>query len=161
MRISRTVNINRVSVAGIALALSITVQSGFADVTQAHAPSEVVFNLDTNPDFSHYREQLKAYAKEYNPKLKNSFCIIGYHDTALGNDAPYRTEIYWKEGHKILSWGGGKYDIAATAKAIDLLTDVVNSEDQIAGSTYLVTKKWVSDVIADCNKYGVNITFEH
>ncbi|HEU4495414.1 MAG TPA: hypothetical protein VFR70_00005 [Flavobacterium sp.] len=40
----------------------------------------------------------------------------------------------------------------------DLDTDVVNTNNDIRGSTYLVGRAWVNEILCDCRKYGDSFT---
>lgn len=78
------------------------------------------------------------------------FCIAGYQ--ASSSDGDKRTWIHWTEGHLIILWHGGA--IAQSRRIIDLRRDVVATEFDRHGSTYLVSRKWVNRIIADCGQQG-------
>ena len=63
------------------------------------------------------------------------------------------------QGDRIFEWGGGESKIASPQE-INLKTDVVSSESEIKGSTYVVTQEWVSRLRDACNCFGrkVHIT---
>ena len=83
------------------------------------------------------------------------FCIVGYQNTTDG-----RAWIHWVEGHQIILWWGAnnplgaKSAIARSRRVLDLKKDVVPSDADLKGSTYLVTRDWVAQVLADCQARG-------
>jgi hypothetical protein len=156
------ININRFFIMIFTLAMSIVCQSGFAETTEAHESGEVVFNLDTTKYFTHYREQIKRFAKNYNPHDDNEFCIIGYYDTTKRDiHSLYRANIYWRQGHEVIFWFGGdnENDLAESYKSVDLLNGLATSKKELDSGVATYTKKWASDVIKDCYKYGKVIKF--
>ena len=45
----------------------------------------------------------------------------------------------------------------SSRRILDLERDVVESEADVAGSTYLVTREWVSKQKARCDRHGVAV----
>jgi hypothetical protein len=155
-------NMSRIFISVFTFSILIASQNVFAEKMEAHEPSEVVFNLDTTKYFTHYREQLKHFAEDFNPNSDNEFCIIGYYDTKkTDDDFLYRTNIYWKQGNKILFWSGGddENDISNSVKIVDLLSDIPKKKEEYKYKTAPYTQKWASDVIKDCYKNGHVVRF--
>ena len=91
------------------------------------------------------------------------FCIAGYQSA---NRDEQRAWIYWAEGRKIILWRGAsnpqsaKTSIARSRVITDLKKDVVPTQADIKGSTYLVTQAWVNRVISDCDARGSKYQIE-
>ncbi|RYH53524.1 MAG: hypothetical protein EON54_13655 [Alcaligenaceae bacterium] len=93
----------------------------------------------------------------------NRFCFLKFAPRAgLQGDRGSMLMI-WHNGGEILNslgrvatgdeaaWLG---ESEALAKSVNLATDVVESEEQIAGSTYLVDRAWVNRTLSNCKKAG-------
>jgi hypothetical protein len=107
------------------------------------------FDVAKDEDFSRYEAALGDYVAHNVPARQADFCIIGF---AHGED--WRTAwVLWPEGDRVLEWGGGEPDMAAPQQ-INLKTDVVSSEREIRGSTYLVTQQWVDRLRKACACLG-------
>jgi len=85
-------------------------------------------------------------------KPAQSFCIVGYQ-SSTANDK--RAWIHWPQGHKLILWSGGTAALANSRRITDLTKDVVASEADIQGSTYLVTQAWANQVLSDCATRGI------
>ena len=48
-------------------------------------------------------------------------------------------------------------DLSIFKEPLDLRTDVVRTERDINGSTFLVTRAWVNDVLRHCAKDGAEV----
>ena len=93
----------------------------------------------------------------------NRFCFLKFAPIAgLQGDRGSMLMI-WHNGGEILNSRGrmATGDEAASlgqaealAKSVNLATDVVESEEQIAGSTYLVDRAWVHRTLSTCQKAG-------
>ncbi|MFI8615749.1 hypothetical protein ACIGHN_09620 [Acidovorax sp. NPDC077693] len=75
--------------------------------------------------------------------------------------------MIWHEGGEILDSAGsiGPGDDAALrgrsealAKSVHLATDVVESKEQIAGSTFLIDRAWVDSIINACKTKGRTVS---
>ena len=86
------------------------------------------------------------------------FCVVGYQSADTSDK---RAWVYWTEGHEIILWSGASDPQSAptalvySRRILDLKKDVVPTEADIKGSTYLVTRTWVHDVISVCRTRGV------
>lgn len=60
---------------------------------------------------------------------------------------------------KIYLWEGEDEELDVMRGSIDLRKDVVTSEHELHGSTYLVTKQWVDDLVRDCDRVGEKLIF--
>jgi hypothetical protein len=107
-----------------------------------------------------YEEKLAALAGflRYHGKRKsNTFHVARLAQDPKQSDSDETLYAYWPEGRAILilshfAPGTERDDYAwAAAKAvIDLRTDVVPTDDDVGGSTYLVSKPWVDHIVAGC-----------
>jgi len=158
MKIFSKSNISRIFI--LTLMLGTASQSGLASTTSSDNKNaqDKVFNLDKKTGYTDYRAQLKNYAIKNNPKSANEFCIIGYENLSNPQDPFSQAIIYWKQGRKIIFWDGG-LDMNVFSNELNLATDVVKSPKDVGTSTYLVTEKWVSDYIQDCQKHGVTVKY--
>ena len=68
-----------------------------------------------------------------------------------------RSRLIWPDGQQIIDWGGNDSALADSTSIVHLKTDVVPTEDDLHGSTYLVTRKWVNDQRAICKKNGETV----
>jgi hypothetical protein len=70
--------------------------------------------------------------------------------------------VYWPQKRKILLVGWPAEDcrspILLIRKQIDLTKDVVKSESDVGGSTYLVTEDWARKTVYDAAKSGYQIS---
>ena len=72
--------------------------------------------------------------------------------------------MHWREGNRIVLWEGtfdsptGDEALIRSRRNLDLSTDVVATDDDLHFSTYLVTRAWVRETIADCAKHGATYT---
>lgn len=85
------------------------------------------------------------------------FCIVGYKDASDGATA----WVHWVEGKALILWEPASEDplpLLASRRYLNLQRDVVASEKDLRGSTYLVTKTWVNMVLADCTSVGDRYT---
>lgn len=62
----------------------------------------------------------------------------------------------------MILWDGGETSLVASRRILSLTKDVVASDDDIRGSTYLVTRSWVETQVKRCLDDGttVHITAE-
>ena len=86
------------------------------------------------------------------PTAPQTFCVVGYRAA----DGSQRAWAHWPEGRRLILWEGrgepGYPDTSLrhSRRDLDLDHDVVPTEPDIDGSTYLVTRAWVNAVLADC-----------
>ena len=92
---------------------------------------------------------------EPRPKGPQHFCAIAYRGPEGVN-----AWVHWREGNRLILWlGGGAEDaLLHSNRNLDLAADVVATEADVAGSTYLVTRAWVAGKLADCAAKGDQYT---
>ena len=97
----------------------------------------------------------------------NRFCFVKQAPRPEVEGDTANVWMIWQEGGEILNSAGapGRGDDAtalgrseALAKSIKLATGVVESQEQIAGSTFLVHRAWVNNIVSNCTKIGRTLT---
>jgi hypothetical protein len=131
------------------------------DQTVLKAQDEGDVAFDTRPDaaFGDATAALREFLRAHHVRSHRDqhFCIAGYQ-SGSGDDR--RAWIYWTEGRKVILWRGAsdpqsaKTSIARSHRITDLTKDVVPTEADLKGSTYLVTQAWVDRLISDCQTRG-------
>ncbi len=128
-----------------------------AVATGKPAPSSVFFDTRYSPYYGDARPALKTFLAEEPPLASRTqrFCIVGYRGES---DLAW---VHWREGRRLILWEGRvapefkREAISQSRRDLDLRKDVVATEAEVAGSTYLVTRAWVAKTIADCRRHGV------
>lgn len=114
------------------------------------------FSIAADSDFKGYAETVKQFARRHRLKGINDFCIVGYSAA----DRSRYAWVIWRQGQKIILWDAGDADLDLSRRQIDMKKDVVGSDRELQGSTYLVTRAWVDDLIAACNRDGAQVHLE-
>ena len=65
--------------------------------------------------------------------------------------------IIWKQRSELILWEAGESDVDMSRRRLNLKKDVVGSDAELRGSTYLVTKAWVDGVVKDCASHGAQL----
>jgi hypothetical protein len=126
---------------------------------KAQDAGDSAFDTRTDPAFGDPTDALREFLRDQrvHTHRPQHFCIVGYR-SASGDDK--RAWVHWTEGHKIILWRGAadpqsaKTAIARSRVVRDLKKDVVATEADIKGSTYLVTRAWVERLVSDCEARG-------
>lgn len=121
----------------------------------------VPFDPRSDPAFARATPALKRYLARVipRPRGRQHFCIIGYR---VGGER--QALVHWREGHALLTWYGrgeaGFPDdtLAFSHHKLDLRRDVVPTDADINSSTYLVSRPWVAQTLADCRRFGMRYT---
>jgi len=110
--------------------------------------------------FHNAQPAIKRFIATAKPRLSGDqhFCVVSY---PIGDGYAW---VHWLEGNQLIYWRGaadGPPDdtIAFSTRKLDLAKDVVATDEDIAGSTYLVSRKWVNDRLADCKARGKRYVF--
>lgn len=122
------------------------------------------FDTRADPAFGDATTALRALvsATPSAPTGENHFCVVGYR--LDGGDT--QAWVHWQEANRLILWEGSADPafaadtIRMSRRNLDLATDVVDSEADIAGSTYLVTRAWVAEVMADCTARGTQYAIQ-
>ena len=146
----------KISVIGFCLAKLLLVSAQAADSDEVWE----ALNLDTSPQYHHPKAALAGYLKQQKTKgKKNHFCIIGYRirREAQQTQVAY---VHWREGSQLILWEpvveGSPVEngLIYSRRQWDLRTDVVATNQDINGSTYLISKPWLQRIRTDCAKKG-------
>jgi hypothetical protein len=121
--------------------------------TLADAPDVKVFDVASDPNFNNYKQVVTQFAHKKRPKAANDFCVLGY----IAGDDTRSAWVIWHQGGEIILWGGNNADLDSSPRTLNLKSDVVPSESDLHGSTYLVTKAWVENVTATCDRSGEKV----
>ncbi|MES2821037.1 MAG: hypothetical protein V4812_18835 [Pseudomonadota bacterium] len=94
--------------------------------------------------------------------LVNHFCVVGYSLASGRKEAV----VYWTEKAWLTRWAGSDatefrsaYSLAHS-KTLDLKTDLVETADDINGSSFLTVRSQAEAVVADCEKHGVQYSID-
>jgi hypothetical protein len=124
---------------------SVSAQSGSSN------SSFNVFDVASDPQFASYKAAVKRYAWQQRPNYPNDFCVLGYKT----RDELKNAFVVWRQGRQIIVWFGGDQALSASQRILRLNKDVVPTESDLHGSTYLVTKAWVNEVTTTCDRSGI------
>jgi len=117
----------------------------------SQTPESKPFDVASDPDFKNYRKVVTRFADEHRPKKTNNFCIIG-----LSTEGSRSAWVLWREGGEIILWEGGD-NLNLSRRVIHLKSDVVATDADLHGSTYLVTRSWVDRLSKNCKSFGVKV----
>lgn len=121
-------------------------------------PAYPVFDTRSDSRFGDAKIVIQTYlsALSVAKRKKNHVCIVGY---TLG-DGTRQAWAHWQEGGRIILWEGsndteGRKDgLRHSRRDLDLDKDVVADDSAVDGSSYRVTRAWVSSVLFDCVRFG-------
>ena len=134
-------------VGSLTLTMAIPVAAG----ENSEAP---VFDVKSDKDFADFRKPLASFLRSRHAKLPTTVCLLGEQHV----DGTKSAWVIWPGGHTLLLWDGGASSMAASRRALDLSHDVVASDDEVAGSTYLVTRAWVAGQMERCRQFGTTVS---
>ncbi len=131
--------------------------AAFAACVYAQDAGDRPFDFRSDAAFANAEGALQEFLRDRHVRSSKvqHFCIVGYQ-----NASEERAWVYWTEGQQIILWHGAAdppsaaSSIARSQRAIDLKKDVVTTEADIKGSTYLVARAWVDHLLADCQSRG-------
>ena len=130
-------------------------------VGNAAAAAPQIFDPREDEDFGDATPALTGLVAGSDPKPRGlqHFCVVGYR----GPDGEHAW-VHWREARRLIFWLG-RGDGTAPAETLlrstrklSLDEDVVATESEIAGSTYLVSRAWVDGRLADCQAHGAQYT---
>ncbi len=99
--------------------------------------------------------------------VTNHFCIVGYQFP----DDRQEAVVIWSEPRQLIRWFGHREPELAEegfkyanslffSKSLDLDTGLVDTQDDIHGSTFLTVRSQAEAVITDCEQHGRHYTIE-
>ncbi|MHC9539654.1 MAG: hypothetical protein AB9903_09040 [Vulcanimicrobiota bacterium] len=117
--------------------------------------NKTIFSILIEPGYPQPQKTLERLVSEKGTEKVNHFHIVGYR-SADGDDLAW---VYWVEGRALILWeptASPEYPVSLSTsrRYLRLDKDVVSSEEDVHGSTYLVTRAWADSVIKDCIKNG-------
>ena len=69
--------------------------------------------------------------------------------------------VYWPSHHQLITWQptiGDVNRLSEVGQSLDLRRDVVRTEGDIKGSTYLVPRAWAEYIVRHCLADGDKVT---
>jgi hypothetical protein len=122
---------------------------------QAIAQESSLFSIHQHPGYSEPQKSLELLVRTQGTRRLNHFCVIGYREPS-GYEYAW---VHWEEGKALILWepaaDPARPEPLSTARRfLRLDRDVVASEEHLGGSSYLVTRQWVSRVTSDCKAHG-------
>src|SRR6266436_5376745 len=111
-----------------------------------------VFDVASDPEFQDYKRIVTEYVYKDKPASASDICLVGY----LEHGNVKIAWVIWHQRRQIILWEG-QDDLNSSRRIIYLKKDVVPTENDLHGSTYLVTKAWVKQVTTDCSNAGVKL----
>ncbi len=109
------------------------------------------FNIQDDPIFGTAKTIIADYVQARHANGVQNFCVLGQ----LAADQEKSAWIIWRQKKEIILWEGQDLVSTRPRRLIHLNKDVVASKAQLHGSSYLVTRRWVRDLISECNKSGL------
>ena len=128
---------------------------GVAGACLAVQQAEAFFSVRKHAGYPAPERALEELVAQKGTVPSNHFCVVGYRRSS-GDDHAW---VHWKEGRVLVLWEPAadvKYPASLTTsrRFLNLDRDVVDSEADVKGSTYLVTRAWVKQVADDCTRNG-------
>jgi hypothetical protein len=130
----------------------------------AEAVQKKTFNVEVTTGYKPVRGALKSLlASQRTANTRQHFCVIGYVSDQDASPTPSKMAwVYWREKQKLILWVAAaqgfesKETLLRSRRSLDLVTDVVPTDADIAGSTYHVSKTWVNALLKDCKDRGMS-----
>jgi hypothetical protein len=115
----------------------------------------VIFSILHNSGYPQPGKVLAKLVAEKGRQKVNHFYAVGYRFP----DGYELAWLYWKEGRALILWepvAKPEYpsDLRLSRRYLLLDRDVVPTDAEVKGSTYLVTRAWADSVIEDTTKRG-------
>ena len=114
--------------------------------------------------FGGLSDEFRRLATEQGSARVNHFCaVIRDEHGSRGASGDRSLEVYWPEGNRLLRYGpspNGRIDALSqdAGATVNLRTDVVSTEKDIAGSATRVTRAYVNALIDRCRRIGTTFT---
>jgi hypothetical protein len=125
---------------------------GFAAIALLALPG--FFSVRDRAGYEHPEATLQQLVDSRGHRGANHLCVVGYQ-LPSGHGFAW---VYWPEDHAMILWEptrpGSHWALARSRRYLDLDKDVVATDDDVQGSTYLVTRAWVARTIAECRAHG-------
>jgi hypothetical protein len=114
----------------------------------ALAPGEEWYSIKAYRDFADVRRQLQQLVDADAVAPRNRFCVVGQH--VSGDRQAY---VHWPARNKLILWEprDDPRAVLHSRRYLDLHRDVA---DDPGGSSYILTRDFVAEVIAACRRVG-------
>jgi hypothetical protein len=117
------------------------------------------FSVRQHPGYGGPEKTLRQLVTRKGTQRVNHFCVIGYREPG-GSEYAW---VIWKEGRALILWepsADPEYpmSLSTSRRFLHLDRDVVASDEEVNGSTYLVTREWVGQLTRDCESHGDTFT---
>jgi hypothetical protein len=126
-------------------ATAVALEAGAVEIT--------TFDLREDKYFADPRPMLEGYARRRSTARTNRFCVLGV--TEAGSHLAW---IVWPQKRQLILWEGQDLRETAARRVLDMDRDVVKSERELRGSSYLVTRDWLEAIVSRCRSAGEEIT---
>ena len=126
--------------------------AGSTDVSAADT-EPTVFKVSDDSDFAKFRAPLVEYLRSRHITHGAKVCILGEQ----ASDGSKWAWVIWPVGKTMILWGGSESTMVSSRRILNLKRDVVATESDVKGSTYLVTAQWVSKQKTRCAQYGTQV----
>jgi hypothetical protein len=123
---------------------------------QAEAPPSSIgqtFSLDQSNDFSNYKSVVRKYLQKQKPHVAVDACVL----RLIADDRSKFAWVLWEQGNELILYEDGETDLSRSRRRLNLKKDVVASESDLHGSTYLITRDWLDQIQSSCRQHGAQL----
>ncbi len=116
--------------------------------------------IDSVQGFAGWRAQLQHMADQGATPINHMCIVVATYSRPSIHDTTIWGYLYWREAHRLYTLDRSDEpmsDLSIFKEPLDLRTDVVRTERDIHGSTFLVTRAWVNDVLRHCAMSGAEV----
>ena len=110
------------------------------------------FDIRSTASFSNYESVVGTYIRNVSAHPTNHICLIG--ESVRAEKLVW---VIWQEGGRLILWEEGESSLRNSRRQIDLAKDVVPNEEDVHGSTYLITESWLAALRAECATNGIEL----
>ncbi|WLI87644.1 hypothetical protein Q4S45_12925 [Massilia sp. R2A-15] len=111
------------------------------------------FSLDQTHDFSNYKSVVRKYIQKQRPHAAEDVCVLGL----IADDRSKFAWVLWEQGGELILYEDGETDLSLSRRRLNLKKDVVASESDLRGSTYLITKDRLEQIRNACHQHGAQL----
>jgi hypothetical protein len=123
----------------------------FSTPCRAQDPAAAqVFDISKDGDFANYRQVVTSYIGKRQTQKTTQVCLLG----KTASDSSKMAWLIWEAGQEIVLYDQGETNLKHSRRKLNLKNDVVETEAELNGSTYLVTRAWVTQLQLQCQQYG-------
>ena len=111
------------------------------------------FDMDHATEFDGYKGIVGAYIQKRKPHVANHACVLGQ----IAEDHSKVAWVLWEQGGELILYETGTTELSQSRRRLNLNKHVVANEADLHGSTYLITRDWLSQLRAACRRHGNKI----